>query len=79
MEAAFVRVPEESLKPLLPVVQGLMRLMPSHRISISQALDLVRVAQKMLPDGNNMNDSCHGMYEKSRGGMSISKYSWRGW
>lgn len=75
MEADFARVPEKILKPILPVVQGLMRLMPSHRISTSQALDLVKVAQKTLPDEDNTNDSCHGMYEGSRGGMSISKYS----
>ena len=31
---------EETLKPLLPVIQGLMRFRPSDRISISQALDM---------------------------------------
>ena len=36
------RVQEESLKPLLPLIQGLMRFRPSDRISISQALDLAK-------------------------------------
>lgn len=36
------RVQEESLKPLLPIIEGLMRFRPSDRISISQALDLIR-------------------------------------
>ena len=35
-------VQEQSLKRMPPVIQGLMRLRPSDRISISQALDLVR-------------------------------------
>ncbi|KAK9426952.1 kinase-like protein [Lipomyces doorenjongii] len=37
-----IRVHEQTLKPLLPVIQGLMRFMPSDRISASQALDLIR-------------------------------------
>jgi serine/threonine-protein kinase SRPK3 len=36
------KVQEERLKPLLPVIQGLMRFRPSDRISISQALDIIR-------------------------------------
>ena len=32
---------EPMLKPLLPVIQGLMRFEPSNRISASQALDMV--------------------------------------
>ncbi|KAK9242163.1 kinase-like domain-protein [Lipomyces tetrasporus] len=36
------RVHEQTLKALLPVIQGLMRFMPSDRISASQALDLIR-------------------------------------
>ena len=36
------RVHEDSLKPLLPIIQGLMRFRPSDRISISHALDLIR-------------------------------------
>ena len=28
--------------PLLPVIQGLMRFRPSDRISLSQALDMIR-------------------------------------
>ena len=35
------RIHDETLKPLLPVIQGLMRFRPSDRISISQALDMV--------------------------------------
>jgi hypothetical protein len=31
----------ETLKPLLPVIHGLMRFRPSDRISISQALDMI--------------------------------------
>lgn len=50
------KVSEESLKPLLPVIQGLMRLSPSHRISASQALDLVRVSQQMLADESTVSD-----------------------
>jgi hypothetical protein len=34
------RIHDETLKPLLPVIQGLMRFRPSDRISISQALDM---------------------------------------
>lgn len=36
------KVQDERLKSLLPVIQGLMRFKPSDRISISQALDLVK-------------------------------------
>jgi len=36
------KVQEERLKPLLPVIQGLMRFRPSDRISISQVLDIIR-------------------------------------
>ena len=35
------RVHDQALKPLLPVIQGLMRFMPEDRISASQALDLI--------------------------------------
>lgn len=31
---------EEALQPMLPVIQGSMRFMPSDRISAFQALDL---------------------------------------
>ena len=41
------RVQEESLKPLLPLIQGLMRFRPSDRISVSQALDLVKKGRDM--------------------------------
>lgn len=49
-------VTEDSLKPLLAVIQGLMRLMPSQRISVSQALDVVRVSQQMLAEDVDTSD-----------------------
>lgn len=36
------KVSERTLKPLLPIIQGLMRFRPSDRISASQALDMLR-------------------------------------
>ncbi|KAL6713257.1 hypothetical protein ACLMJK_008722 [Lecanora helva] len=36
------KVQDEILKPLLPVIQGLMKFRPSDRITIPQALELVR-------------------------------------
>ena len=36
------KVPEECLKLFLPVIQGLMKFMPSGRLSASQALGLQR-------------------------------------
>ena len=50
------KVSEESLKPLLPVIQDLMRLIPSHRISASQALDLVRISRQILADESTTSD-----------------------
>ena len=44
------KVPEEDLKPLLPVIQGLMRFMPSERTSALQALGVVRVLRHKLAD-----------------------------
>jgi hypothetical protein len=35
-------VQESELKALLPVIQGLTNLLPSDRISVSQALQLIR-------------------------------------
>lgn len=35
------RIHEQALKRLLPVIQGLMRFMPSNRILASQALDMI--------------------------------------
>jgi hypothetical protein len=35
------RVHDQILKPLLPVIRGLMRFMPEDRISASEALDLI--------------------------------------
>ena len=46
------KVSKEGLKLLFPVIQGLMRLIPSRRISASEALDLVRVSRQMLADEN---------------------------
>lgn len=37
------RVHDETLKPLLGVIQGLMTFMPSDRISASQALGLIQL------------------------------------
>lgn len=45
---------KESLKLLFSVIQGLMRLIPSHRISASEALDLVRVSRQMLADEDTL-------------------------
>lgn len=50
------KVPEESLKLLLPVIQGLMRFMPSDRISASQALDLVKALRQNLADEATLSD-----------------------
>jgi gentisate 1,2-dioxygenase len=36
------RVQEQTLRPLLPVIQGLMRFKPSERISASWVLELLR-------------------------------------
>ncbi len=36
------KVPEKELQGLLPVIQGLMKLRPSERMSASMALELVR-------------------------------------
>jgi hypothetical protein len=36
------KIHEQSLKSLLPVIQGLMRFKPTDRISATQALDLLR-------------------------------------
>lgn len=44
------KVPEDELKLLLPIVQGLMRFMPSERTSALQALDIVRVLRHKLAD-----------------------------
>lgn len=35
------KVSDPSLEPLFPVIQGLVRFLPSHRISASQALDML--------------------------------------
>jgi hypothetical protein len=47
------RIHEESLKPLLPVIQGLMRFRPSDRISASQALDMVRRAKDEMDEAED--------------------------
>ena len=41
---------EESLKPLLPVIEGLMRFIPKNRISASDALARVRTLRENLND-----------------------------
>jgi hypothetical protein len=50
------RIHEESLKPLLPVIQGLMRFRPSDRISLSQALDMVRRAKDDMDEAEDEMD-----------------------
>ena len=50
------RVPEEELKLLFPVVQGLMRFMPSERFSASRALDLLKVLRQKLADEGTLKD-----------------------
>jgi serine/threonine-protein kinase SRPK3 len=51
------KVSDETLKPLLQVIQGLMRFIPSDRISASQALDLLKDKAKMgQKDERGMND-----------------------
>ncbi len=42
------KVPEEDLKLLLPIVQGLMRFKPSERIPALQALGSVEVLRQKL-------------------------------
>ena len=41
-------VHEASLKPLLPIIQGLLRYVPSERMSTSEALDLIRIMQQRM-------------------------------
>lgn len=50
------KVPEKSLKLFLPVIHGLMRFMPSDRISASQALDLVKVLRQSSADDATLSD-----------------------
>jgi hypothetical protein len=50
------RIHEETLKPLLPVIQGLMRFRPSDRISLSQALDMVRRAKDEMDEAEDEMD-----------------------
>ena len=47
------RIHEQSLKPLLPVIQGLMRFRPSDRISASQALDLITLTARNFEEEND--------------------------
>ncbi len=49
-------VQDPSLKPLLPVIKGLMRMLPSDRISASQALDLLQPPSKTVPERRRGHD-----------------------
>ncbi|KIW44489.1 uncharacterized protein PV06_02953 [Exophiala oligosperma] len=50
-----VPVLEPELKALLPIIQGLTRLSPSHRISTLHALELIRAIP--IPDITFSDDS----------------------
>ena len=39
-------VHDEALKPLLPTITGVVRFNPSERISVSQALELLRLRDR---------------------------------
>ena len=56
LETDFDEIHEETLKPLLPVIQGLMRFRPSDRISLSQALDMVRRAKDDMDEAEDEMD-----------------------
>jgi hypothetical protein len=63
------RIHDETLKPLLPVIQGLMRFRPSDRISISQALDMV---SSISGSANTDEEAEDGMDD--RGLSTLSSY-----
>ena len=50
MRAFDEKVADESLKPVLSVIQGLMKFVPSDRTSASQAVEDVRVLRQSLAD-----------------------------